>query len=214
MKNWMSFWNRPKTLVAVVAAAHGLAMLCFVVSKSEPLVQRQPTHLVVNTVKLKPKPQPQPQPKSKPKSQSVAKAVIASTPKQKPKPKTRPAKKSDNRLAKLMAEAQNRLSKVATTVEAKQPVQLDLAIDTGTYEQELAERLRLLLKLPEWGSVRVALTVARDGSVVGLKILEAQSETNRVYVASHLEGQALAPFGKEYAGEVQHTFRLTLNNEL
>jgi len=202
MKSWMSFWNRPKRLVVFVVAVHGLVLLCFVVSKSESVVHQQPTHLVVNTVKLKPKAKPKPQP--------VAKPVVASTPK--PKPKPRPAKKRDNRLAKLMEEAQSRLSKVAT--EAKQPVRLDLVIDTGTYEQELAERLRLLLKLPEWGSVRVALTVTRDGSVVGLKILEAQSEINRLYVANHLGGQTLASFGKEYVGEAQHTFRLTLNNEL
>lgn len=92
--------------------------------------------------------------------------------------------------------------------------QTPVAIDQSSYEEELAERLRLLLKLPEWGSVRVALSLNRDGTVNGVKILSAQSETNRDYVVERLNGRTLAPFNKHFSGEGQHTFTLTLNNEL
>ena len=226
MMSWMSFLNRPKRLVALVTAAHLLALLLFVVSKTPTPTKKEPTPLIVKTVKLKPPPKPQvvvaapkPQPKSKPKPKPQAVAA-APKPKSKPKPKPsvakakRPAeKKPDNRLAKLVQEAQNKLAKVDEKVKAA-PRQMQLAIDQGSYEEELAERLRLLLKLPEWGSVRVALTLNREGVVCGVEILSAQSETNRDYVISRLERTTLAPFGQHFGGQRQHTFTLTLNNEL
>ncbi len=225
----MLFSNRPKVLVAAVAAAHLLALLVFVISKTPPPIQKAPTQFVVHTVKLKPpppkpKPQPAPQPvvvatpepkpkpapKPSPKPKPVVVAAKKPTPKSKPKPqsKTKP-QPPNNRLAKLVQEAQDKLSKVDEKVK-----HTPVAIDQSSYEKELAERLRLLLKLPEWGSVRVALTLNRSGAVCGVKILNAQNEANSDYVADRLTGRTLAPFDKHFSGEQQHTFTLTLNNEL
>ncbi len=223
----MLFSSRPKVLVAAVAAVHLLALLIFVISKTPPPIQKEPTQLVVHTVKLKPpppkpKPQPAPQPvvvatpepkpKPAPKPKPKPVVVAAKKPIQKSKPKPPPKAKPqppNNRLAKLVQEAQDKLSKVDEKVK-----QTPVAIDQSSYEEELAERLRLLLKLPEWGSVRVALTLNRSGEVCGVKILNAQNEANSDYVAGRLTGRTLAPFDKHFSGEQQHTFTLTLNNEL
>ena len=206
MKSWMSFLNRPRRIVAAVTAVHIVVLLLFVISKTATPTKKEPTPLVVQTVKLKPPPKPQPV------------IVAAPKPKAKPKPKPQPKakpKSSNNRLANLVQEAQNRLAKVDEKVKVKAtPKRTALAIDQSSYEEELTERLRLLLKLPEWGSVRLALTLDRQGAVQGVKILSAQSETNRDYVVEQLERTSLAPFGKHFEGEQEHTFTLTLNNEM
>ena len=56
----------------------------------------------------------------------------------------------------------------------------------GGYEAELIALLREHLHLPDQGSVRMKLTLRKDGSLVKLLVLKAESEKNRKYLEINL----------------------------
>lgn len=80
--------------------------------------------------------------------------------------------------------------------------------EAGTDEETLISFLRTSLKLPEFGEVKIQLTVKKDGSVVRLVVLEAESQKNKAYLEKNLP-QLKFPliFDKE------KTFTLTFCNE-
>ncbi len=82
------------------------------------------------------------------------------------------------------------------------------------YRDELANRLKLLLRLPEYGMVKIRLTVDRKGLVQKFDIVTAESEVNRRYIESAVPGLAFPAFGSNFSGESEHTFLISLNNEL
>lgn len=83
-----------------------------------------------------------------------------------------------------------------------------------TYYDELVSRLKLALKLPEYGEVKLQLTISRSGAVVAVKSVKSKSKKNADYVQKALPKLHLPPFGQNFTGEKEHTFRLTLSNEL
>lgn len=82
------------------------------------------------------------------------------------------------------------------------------------YRDELASRLRLLLKLPEHGEVKVKLTLERSGKVAKLVIVNSQSAVNRAYIEKKIPGLSFPAFGSNFEGESQYTFLIALSNEL
>lgn len=83
-----------------------------------------------------------------------------------------------------------------------------------TYYDELVSRLKLSLKLPDYGEVKLQLTVNRSGKVVTVKEVKSKSSKNKDYIQKALPKLHLPPFGQNFTGETEHTFRLTLSNEL
>lgn len=107
-----------------------------------------------------------------------------------------------------------------TSLSAESLVAID-ASDTAnctpaerTYYDELVSRLKLALKLPEFGEVKLQLTISRAGKVVSVKNVQSKSKKNSDYAQKAIPKLHLPPFGQNFSGEKEHTFRLTLSNEL
>lgn len=82
-----------------------------------------------------------------------------------------------------------------------------------SYQEELAGRLKLLLRLPEQGQVDIELTLDRQGNVKKIKILKADSRRNHEYIEHILPTLSFPPFGNRLSGRSQFVFQLTLESE-
>lgn len=192
--------NLRRRIILSVIALHAIVLAAFFAARAPHIEEVSQSHVVVQTVKLakpepkpivKAKPAPKPKPKTKPK------------PAQKPTPKPVAKAKPDPTMTKLMEEATKSIAKIAPKTQNRpKPLRVDDSI-------AIADRLKRLLTLPEYGSVRIALTLGDDGKVANLAIIEAQSEVNREYVLAKVSTMTFAaPSGEK------RTFNLTLNNEV
>ncbi len=83
--------------------------------------------------------------------------------------------------------------------------------DFGDYSGSLVGYLKQVLNLPEYGDVKIQLTVKEDGSFVNLVVLKAESEKNRKYLETSLPHLSFPPLkGKKK----QETFTVTFCNEI
>lgn len=178
-----------------------------------------------------------PKPASKPKP-----VVKKATPKKttppappKPDPKVEAAKKKKQ---ELFARAQGTLAKmnkkeapsspVASLDQVKIPSHLgSLAVDSlhfddpsagltireRSYREELASRLKLLLKLPEYGLVKLKLTLSRAGKVIKVDVLSSESALNRSHIQKTLPSLSFPSFGDNFGSESSHTFQITLSSD-
>ena len=83
-----------------------------------------------------------------------------------------------------------------------------------SYRDELANRLKLLLRLPEYGEVKVKLTIERSGKIAKVLIISSESSANRKYIEKTLPGLTFPQFGTRFGDVDQYTFSITLGNEL
>jgi hypothetical protein len=83
-----------------------------------------------------------------------------------------------------------------------------------SYRDELASRLKLLLKLPEHGEVQLKLTVDRLGRAIKVNIIKSPSHLNRLYIEKNLPTLKFPPLGKDFANMSEYTFIIQLSNEL
>jgi colicin import membrane protein len=83
----------------------------------------------------------------------------------------------------------------------------------AAYRDELAGRLKLQLRLPEYGDVKVNLTLDRAGKVVKAAIVSAESAANRRYIEKTLSGLSFPAFGTNFESAPEYTFAITLSNE-
>lgn len=127
----------------------------------------------------------------------------------------------DTRSDKLLASAPSSFLATATPSRIESLNIDTLFIDTATpmnakemaYRDELAHRLKLLLKLPDYGEVKLKLTLERSGKVLKVKILNAQSSGNREYVEKTLPSLKMPAFGNNFAESPEYTFTITMSNE-
>lgn len=82
------------------------------------------------------------------------------------------------------------------------------------YHEELASRLKLLMRLPDYGEVKVKLTLERSGKFVDVNIVHAESSANRKYVEKTLPKLSYPGFGSNFGDERQHTFSIILSNDV
>ncbi len=82
------------------------------------------------------------------------------------------------------------------------------------YGNELINRLKRLLHLPEYGDVDIELTIAKSGKILAMKILSDENRNNRIYIEKVLPSLSLPPFGSYFEGEAQHTFVIRLTSTL
>jgi hypothetical protein len=109
-----------------------------------------------------------------------------------------------------------------TPLSAIAPLQID-STDTiteehtdesGDYISALAGHLHATLHLPDFGEVKIELTLRQDGTVVKLKVLNTESQQNRKYLESHLPLIKFPHLTGSYAKKNEHTFILNFCNEL
>lgn len=137
----------------------------------------------------------------------------------------------------LLAKAQESIAKIdqsrAKIVEKSTSTSLSLApeikdlhIDTAPaengqllntmevrYQDELASRLKLQLKLPERGEVKIKLILERSGKVKNVVIVKSQSLINQQYIEQRLPLLKFPGFGTNFGSSSDHTFVISLRNE-
>lgn len=176
--------------------------------------------------------------KEKPKTPSkvVGKKESVKAPAKQVAKKVETPKKNNDALQKLLASAEESIAKIdknrdkggakaskaGMTVPGKiDKLQID-AITVGgdvltgteaTYRDELSMKLRRLLRLPEFGDVKLKLTLERSGKIANVSVLSAQSSLNRTYIESTLPTLKFSDFGKNFSGQSQYTFVINLTNE-
>lgn len=117
-------------------------------------------------------------------------------------------KKTDKTSQKkeLSVDLPKAISSLKTEVEGSDSI-VDMA-----YEDELQLYLKSLLILPEFGDVKVKLTLKRNGKVTSVKIIKAESKKNKEYLEEALLKLKLPSFGKNFPGQEEKSFTLTLSN--
>lgn len=89
----------------------------------------------------------------------------------------------------------------------------DLGIKEISYSQEVAYRLKMTLRLPDYGAVKIKLTLDRTGKVIKVETLQSESKKNKVYVENKIPPILFSSFGQRFQGFNQKTFEITLQNE-
>jgi hypothetical protein len=169
--------------IVLVVLALHFASLLLFTRGKAPVEPSTPTRVQVTTIQLKPKPTPAP-------------TMVASAPT--PKPKKTQAKKAPP----------PKKSKPAVAKKAATPAPNPIG-----YRQDLAERVQLSLRLPDFGMVKLEVTLDRSGSVQSVNVLSSASKENRDYVLEQVHSLRFIPFGDYFPGEKQHTFCLNLSHD-
>jgi len=210
------------TIFLAVIFIHAGLILWAVTGRSNNVLIVSTPPLVVKTIALAPliaAPQPASQTAAKPKASTKTVPPVkktAATPKQEPKQQAKQEVKQDTILLDRAKEALRSLKQAPTVNPIKTLPHTEFTTtppSPSNYEQELAQRLHKLVRLPEYGEVEILLTLNRDGSVDKIEILAAESEMNRQYIQKQLPHLRFLTFGKQFPKEKQHTFMLVLRNE-
>jgi len=83
-----------------------------------------------------------------------------------------------------------------------------------SYETILINKLKSSLVLPDFGQLRLSLTLNSDGSIFSYKILNSENHLNSNYIEKALKNITFLPFNKSFASQEQHTFSIVLNNQI
>lgn len=199
--------------------------------KSEPAKKSQP----------KPTPKKTPTPSNAPKeNKEKDKAKIAAAELQKKIEAEQQAVRA--RQQKLLSQAQENIAKIdksrdkialskfsnsggaISSPAAITSLQIDAMPEGGSgqklsdyevsYRDELAGRLKLLLKLPEYGEVKIKLILDRSGKVAKVVVVSAESAANRKYIEKTVPTLTFSAFGSNFDQAAQYTFSITLTNDL
>ncbi len=209
---------------------------------SAPAVKPKPAAPQPKPSAPAPKPvaaQPVPTPKQPPKQMARTQPVALPKPTPKEKKITTPPQPAQPHIPdKLLQELEETIAKIEDKSDKSRvasrktvkssgfaPIKLQidavetLSIDddreeTGEYTSLLTSHLHQSLHLPDFGEVKIELTLKKDGSVLTLKVLKTESEKNRQYLESHLPRLRFPPLEGSFAKQKQCTFVLTFCNEL
>lgn len=83
-----------------------------------------------------------------------------------------------------------------------------------SYRDQLECLLQLHLRFPEFGSVKIKLTLERSGKFLKVSIVNARSTANRAYIEKMIPTLKYPSFGNNFAGQDQYTFVLDLSNQM
>lgn len=81
------------------------------------------------------------------------------------------------------------------------------------YSDEVASYLKMHLRLPDYGNVKIKLTMDRTGKVIKVETIQSESKKNKIYVESKIPFIIFPPFGHRFQGASQNTFVITLQND-
>lgn len=82
-----------------------------------------------------------------------------------------------------------------------------------SYSDEVAYRLKMALRFPDYGAVKIKLTLDRTGRVVKVETIQSESSKNQAYVESKIPTLLFPSFGQRFQGVSQNTFVFTLQND-
>lgn len=82
-------------------------------------------------------------------------------------------------------------------------------IEETSYRDNLILYLKDTLHLPGYGTVKIRLTLQRDGTIQDVMALYSDSEVNRLYLENTLQELIFPPFNEELVNKKIHTFVLT-----
>jgi len=194
--------------------------------------------------KTPPKPPPQPKPAPAPAKKSAPPAkkslpekkrppIVDKSPskeKKKPPPKKEPSPAEEpeanipkdlwQELEKSLARAEGPPQKTRghqKSVPAPlSSSQEETSLESGAeeYSSLLVSCLHDALHLPEYGEVKMELTLRRDGTVAKLVVIKTESERNRKYLEQELPHLKLPYLDDRIFPNKQHTFILTFCNEI
>ncbi len=203
-----------KKITLFVTSVHllVLAFLCFSPVK-KPISPKK--HIAVRTIQPKPR-SVAVAPRTRPAAVASVpkpKAIKKETPTNKPAPKPAPAKskpipqkkpamiekgKTPKAPDKVWKEIDEALAKIDDKVYSKPQSKLDVPEvsglqipfpdfgDEGTEEETLASFLQTSLNLPEFGQVKIQMTIKKDGTIARLTVLQAESHKNKAYLEKNL----------------------------
>jgi colicin import membrane protein len=116
---------------------------------------------------------------------------------------------------KIKSHAKNTLSLPTPMVpfqESQTPTSEINEKEAFFYHESLVKYLQHALHLPEYGNVKIALTLKPDGTVIKLEVIAAESEKNKAFLEKNLPQIKFPGFSKSDGNE-QKTFLLTFCNE-
>lgn len=176
-------------------------------SKPKPSAKKPPPKKPNEPVKEKAAP-PQPKVATK-KKEAKTPAIPPAKPKAEPPP---PAPAPD-----LWQELDEALAKIETKTTPQPaytppPSSFSFSTETSGYEEALISHLQSSLNLPEFGEVKIELTLEADGRVAKMIVLKAESVKNREYLEHTIPFLRFPPLKEEALK--QKTFRLTFCNDL
>lgn len=206
------FKNRRISLLtgSVIAAHFFLFFFAFKNEKQPPPSPKK--SIVVHTFVSRPLP--------KPKVTSRTETPSSSKEVQKPKPHStfkkneilKELKDSLKKIEQATSPEQQNLLTFPKNIQSLQVDQIEES-ETSDYFLLLAQSLKEELELPEYGDVKLELTVHNNGRVLKIRVLQTASEINRRYLELNLPKVIFPPFSADFKNEREHTFTLTFCNE-
>jgi hypothetical protein len=121
--------------------------------------------------------------------------------------------KSDKGASKKTPLSRKTLAPIALQIDTPSHALLNEAEGSGDYIAVLVGHLHQCLSLPDYGEVKIQLSLLQDGTVCKVIVLKAQSEKNKQYLESSLPQLKFPRFDGAYAGKTEWTFVLTFCNE-
>lgn len=97
-------------------------------------------------------------------------------------------------------------SKVAVTPAQEEPA-------LPSYTELLVKELTQMLQLPEYGEVKIKITISSSGKIIELLVLQAESKANKLYLEKCLPNIVLPKYNEKALNNEQ-TFTLTFCNAL
>jgi colicin import membrane protein len=82
-----------------------------------------------------------------------------------------------------------------------------------SYSHEVASRLKMSLCLPDYGAIKIKLTLDHMGKVMRVETIQSESNKNKSYVESKIPLIFFSSFGQRFQGATQKTFEITLQND-
>lgn len=189
----------------VVAAAPPAPAPVVAAAPKQAAAPKKSSNLQATTPqKKKPAAAPAPAPKPQPRAPAISNELL---------------KQIEQSLAKLeQAPAQPSAPKVSSKKSALSVPVLTIDHADGSdgdesYESDLITSLHNQLNLPEYGEVKMKLTLQNNGTCVKIQVVRAQSVKNRRYLEEQLPKLRLPPFAGALAAKKELTFVMTFCNE-
>lgn len=187
-------------LTLLVVGAH--LVFVFFDFQGEKTVSAPKKSIVVRTFSPRPKPKPK----------KNTKKASRKKPSTKPSTKNKAVKTVQDSVKKHQPPPPLEEEHVLILPKTIPSLQIDES-EADDYFVLLAQTLKEELELPEYGDVKLELTLLKSGKVLNIRVLQATSDKNRKYLELTLPRVVLPPFEEKLKNEHQHTFVLTFCNE-
>ena len=110
------------------------------------------------------------------------------------------------------------IPKSVDSLFAKEPIHFEEESfsfeEISNYGEFLTAYLQEMLHLPDFGEVKVQITVAQDGSVMKYAVVKAESDKNKKYLEEKLTSLRFPEFKGKGIKKSEETFVLTFCNEI